>query len=200
MLKKEVTNGKSENNVRGRPVDPEISQKIIAATWKLLSQNGYDALSFEAISKEIGSNRATIYRRYATKAKLVHSVLRDTLYSLKPNNNPDQNPRDAIFELVKIGIRYLSDGRGSAVLNIASIAHKSPELAEVFDLHLTAVTPYYIKQFRCLAPDATDDTLNFALNCLIGGFFFHSAVKRTSLKDKQIYALIDQAILIAQND
>lgn len=200
MLKNQIEFGKSESVCRGRPVDPEISQKIIDATWKLLVQNGYDALTFEAISKEIGSNRATIYRRYPSKAKLVHSVLRDTLYTMEPVNNINKTPRDSLFELVEIGIKYLSGGRGSALLNIASIAHKSPELAEVFDLHLTAITPYYIRQFKFIAPDANDDTLGFALNTLIGGFFFHLAVKRNHLTEKQIYALIDQAIAIAKSN
>ena len=183
---------------RGRPFDEDKSKKIIQATWKILSQEGYDGLTYDAVAKEVGSNRATIYRRYPSKAKLVQSVMRETLYSLRPDEDTNISPRDAICNLVQIGIDYLADYRGRAILNVATIAHKSPELAEVFNLHLNAITPYYEKQFRRIVPDATSETIDFAMNTLIGSFFYHIVVRRININKEQIDIIVDQAINIVK--
>ena len=183
---------------RGRPFDEDKSKKIVQATWKILSQEGYDGLTYDAVAKEVGSNRATIYRRYPTKAKLVQSVMRETLYSLRPDENDDISPRDAICNLVQIGIDYLSDYRGRAILNVATISHKSPELAEVFNLHLNAITPYYEKQFRRIIPDAPGETIDFAINTLVGSFFYHTVVRRININKRHIDIIVDQAINIVK--
>ena len=57
----------------GRPMDLEKSRRIEAATWQLLANEGYHALTFEAIAAKVGCNRPTIYRRYTSKAHLVAS-------------------------------------------------------------------------------------------------------------------------------
>lgn len=56
---------------RGRPRNPDSDQLIIAATLRLLAEHGYDRCSIEAVADEAGVTRATVYRRYPTKADLV---------------------------------------------------------------------------------------------------------------------------------
>jgi AcrR family transcriptional regulator len=59
----------------GRPRNEEADREIIAATLRLLPEQGYDRLSMEAIAAEASVTRATVYRRYATKAQLVCAAL-----------------------------------------------------------------------------------------------------------------------------
>jgi AcrR family transcriptional regulator len=59
----------------GRPRNEEADREIIAATLRLLPLQGYDRLSVEAVAAEAEVTRATIYRRYPSKAELVCAAL-----------------------------------------------------------------------------------------------------------------------------
>jgi AcrR family transcriptional regulator len=59
---------------RGRPRDVERDELILTTARRLLAEQGFDALSFEAISRETGVARQTIYRRWPTKAHLASEI------------------------------------------------------------------------------------------------------------------------------
>jgi AcrR family transcriptional regulator len=59
----------------GRPRSEEADREIIAATLRLLPVQGYDRLSMEAVAAEADVTRATVYRRYPSKAELVCAAL-----------------------------------------------------------------------------------------------------------------------------
>ena len=69
----------------GRPRDPQVDRTIIAATLKLLSEQGYGGMSVEGVAAEAGVGKTTIYRRYASKEELVVaavSSVRDPILTL----------------------------------------------------------------------------------------------------------------------
>jgi AcrR family transcriptional regulator len=59
----------------GRPRNEEADREIIASTLRLLPLQGYDRLSVEAVAADADVTRATIYRRYPSKAELVCAAL-----------------------------------------------------------------------------------------------------------------------------
>ncbi|KHO21613.1 TetR/AcrR family transcriptional regulator [Mycolicibacterium setense] len=61
----------------GRPRDPRTQSDIMSATRHLLARDGYDQLSIEAIAREAGVSRPTIYRRWPSKAHLVFDAAFD---------------------------------------------------------------------------------------------------------------------------
>lgn len=186
----------SSPNRRTRRLDPQRSQKIADATWSLLARHGYDGLTFEAIASAVGCNRATIYRRHASKAALVRAVMLETVWSIAPTFDETVSPRQALFELVMIGLQYMGGERGAAMLNVAAVAMTSPELAEVLDSHLSGVAPFYVAQFRRIAPDAPQETIDFALHTLIGSFLYHLTFRRGGLSKSQVESLVDQAMAL----
>ena len=68
----------SLRRTRGRPRNPETFAKLLAAAKELLSQGGYEALTFEALAQATGVSRGTIYRRWPTKAHIAADVIRGT--------------------------------------------------------------------------------------------------------------------------
>lgn len=185
---------------RGRPLDPQRSQLIAEAAWKLLARAGYDALTFDAIAREVGCNRAAIYRRFKSKSELVSTVLRETALSLMPDVDAAKPAREALIDLVKIGVAYLSGERGSAMLNVAAVAHSSPELAHVIEAHLGAIAPFYTVQLLRLNPAAHDETVQFAIDTLLSGIVYHQGFRRVQLSDARITALVDLVIAMLEKD
>src|SRR3954452_24006121 len=56
-------------------VEGEREDEILDATVKLLMEVGYDRLTMDAVAKEAHASKATLYRRWDTKASLVVEAL-----------------------------------------------------------------------------------------------------------------------------
>ncbi|OCC23444.1 hypothetical protein MB02_12620 [Croceicoccus estronivorus] len=61
---------------RGRPRNPDVFPKILAAAKKLLASDGYEALTYDALAQSTGVSRGTIYRRWPTKAHIAADIIR----------------------------------------------------------------------------------------------------------------------------
>jgi len=59
----------------GRPRDPRIDDAALRATVDLLGTSGYAALSVDAIARRAGTSKPAIYRRWPSKAHLVHEAV-----------------------------------------------------------------------------------------------------------------------------
>ncbi|MCV7199247.1 TetR/AcrR family transcriptional regulator [Mycobacterium angelicum] len=59
----------------GRPRDPRIDAAVLRATVELLAESGYYGLSVAAIAQRAGTSKPAIYRRWPSKAHLVHEAV-----------------------------------------------------------------------------------------------------------------------------
>lgn len=63
----------------GRPRDPDLEQRLLAAAWSLLTSGGYDALTLTKVAAQANAHRTDVYRRWSSKAQLVTDVLAEHL-------------------------------------------------------------------------------------------------------------------------
>ena len=90
----------------GRPRDPRIDEAVLQATRDLLEEVGYLPLTIGAIAERAGSNKPAIYRRWPTKAQLVHEAV---FPAEGPEVIPDGDDlRSDIRSLVAIGLEILA--------------------------------------------------------------------------------------------
>ncbi|TDD56854.1 TetR/AcrR family transcriptional regulator [Kribbella antibiotica] len=66
----------------GRPRNPELEQRLLQATWELLTERGYDALTLAEVAAAAGAHRTDVYRRWSSKAQLVVDSLSEHLPSI----------------------------------------------------------------------------------------------------------------------
>src|SRR5262245_44719017 len=59
----------------GRPRDRRVDAAVLDATRRLLADVGYRALSIEAVARRARVHRPAIYRRWSSKAELVHAAV-----------------------------------------------------------------------------------------------------------------------------
>ena len=67
-----------ETGERRRPgarMDPEADRLILQTAHRLLREQGYDRLTIDAVAREAGVARTTVYRRYRDKADLVSAAI-----------------------------------------------------------------------------------------------------------------------------
>jgi AcrR family transcriptional regulator len=60
---------------RGRPRDPTVDAAIHQAVLDLLVEVGYADLTIEAVARRAGVGHTSIYRRWPSKAHMVHEVV-----------------------------------------------------------------------------------------------------------------------------
>ncbi|MGH3753653.1 MAG: TetR/AcrR family transcriptional regulator [Pseudonocardiaceae bacterium] len=65
----------SSRNLGGRPRDPELDERILAATRQLLAERGYHGLSIDAVARAAGTTRPSVYLRFAGKENLATSAI-----------------------------------------------------------------------------------------------------------------------------
>ncbi|ABQ71188.1 TetR/AcrR family transcriptional regulator [Rhizorhabdus wittichii] len=181
---------------RGRPRDSGKDAAIREAAWRILAERGFDGLTFEGVAELASCSRATLYRRYASKVELVAAVLYETSRSIEPTVPADAQPRDILIAHATAAALYMSGDRGQALLNLTMATFRLPELASATESFGENEREYYLRELRRLRPGATEATLAFACDTLIGGILYHATFRQRSLASGEIARLVDGAIAL----
>ncbi|KAA1418666.1 TetR/AcrR family transcriptional regulator [Nocardioides humilatus] len=111
-------------------VEGEREQEILDSTIDILAEVGYDRLTMDAVATRAKASKATLYRRWNSKAQLVI----DALTSQKEHHDfPDTgNLRDDLLGAF-CGMGGLTDGRQLAILgSVITAIGRDEEFAERF--------------------------------------------------------------------
>ena len=101
--------------VAGRPRDPRIDDAVLRATAELLEEVGYLRLTVAAIAARAGTNKPAIYRRWRTKAHLVHEAV-FPIDGRAGAFTAGDDLRSDIRALVAIGVEFLGRPAARAAL------------------------------------------------------------------------------------
>lgn len=121
----------------GRPRDQRADRAIIDATLELFADEGYAALSIEAVAARAEVSKATIYRRWAGKRELVIDALA-TLNDDFPGI-PDLESGQSARELLVVALRHMANRdadslAGRIMPRMMSYIQTQPDLyAEYFE-------------------------------------------------------------------
>ena len=98
----------TETRERRRPgarKDPEADRLILETTHRLLRELGYDRLTMDAVAREAGVARTTVYRRYRDKPDLVSAAI-ETLRSPVKRSTSGDARADLIAHLEGVRRNY----------------------------------------------------------------------------------------------
>ena len=120
---------------KGRPRDPSRDEAIIDAAVDVLIRDGYDRLSMEGVAAVAGVGKATVYRRWSSKAELVI----DAMATLKPAlDSIDTGSLDGDLKLmITASSSPLSQRLSEVMVSICSALPREPELLEAFKTRFT---------------------------------------------------------------
>lgn len=119
-----------EEPARGRPRDPSRDEAIIDATIDVLVRDGYDRLTMEGIAAAAGVGKATVYRRWSTKAELVI----DAMAALKPAiDTIDSGTLEGDIELlIASSCSPHSQRLQQVMVSVCSALPREPDLLQAF--------------------------------------------------------------------
>jgi AcrR family transcriptional regulator len=120
----------TEPRERRRPgarKDPEADRLILETTHRLLREHGYDRLTIDAVAREAGVARTTVYRRYQDKADLVSAAIETLRPPVKRSASADAR-RDLIAHLESVRRNYGVSLAGTLLME----EPYNPRLLELF--------------------------------------------------------------------
>jgi len=80
---------------QGSRRDPSIDSAVLAAARRLLIERGYSATTIDLIATTAGVSRPAVYRRWSSKAQLVHEAL-------FPDLGPEPPEDDFVAEITRL--------------------------------------------------------------------------------------------------
>jgi AcrR family transcriptional regulator len=157
----------------GRPLDENVDEAILNATWQVLLDEGYAAMSIAQVAEVARVGRPAIYRRYKDKSEMVRAALSD-----KAGRQAEINTGSARDDL----IAYMEFARRRFETTLAGTlmvdGRKHPELMTFFRegmlnprLNLMVAALERGKERGEVRKDLDS---RLAIHALMGAFMYHS--------------------------
>ena len=120
-----------QGNVGGRPRDPDLDERILDATRRLLAERGYQGLSIDAVARAAGTTRPTVYLRFAGKEELATSAVAGMAVE-EPLRQTDDIHADLVAELRHFRAAITRPNGFSFVGTVLAEEHATPGLIARF--------------------------------------------------------------------
>lgn len=122
---------KSSRVERGRPRDEAATAAILEQTILLLAKKGYRGFRVEDVATEASVSKATVYRRWTSKQRLVCDAVRAALARANPLSPDTGDVRRDIVTVLQGTTTVLNGPLGSAVRALVSEVMFDRELSKV---------------------------------------------------------------------
>ncbi|MEO0605974.1 MAG: TetR/AcrR family transcriptional regulator [Myxococcota bacterium] len=109
----------------GRPRDPDVDRRIVAAARSILRDAGLDALTVSGVAAAAGVGRPTVYRRFAAPTEIAMAVLYEDIEALVPEATSARDGQAPVLEqLLAVSDPFLTyyarnPGLSAALLELA---------------------------------------------------------------------------------
>jgi len=182
-------------------VEGDREEEILDATVELLTSVGYDRLTMDAVAREARASKATLYRRWESKARLVVDAL------MRSKGMPDIHTEDTGSlrgDLVSTfcGHTGIANSKASAVMgSVITAVTTDPEFAALFREHFIAPKSHVAEEIyrRAIARGevSPDIDLDIIVPALAGVCLHRMYVMGQPPDDSIVERVIDHLILPA---
>lgn len=126
-----MTTSPGSDPAAARPrVEGDREQEILDATLQVLADTGYDRLTMDSVASAARASKATLYRRWSTKASLVIDAL---LSQKEPMTVPDTGDLREDLNRTFCGHGGITDSHQVAVFaSVLTAVSRDTEFAEAF--------------------------------------------------------------------
>ncbi len=159
----------------GRPRSERSHLAIVRATLELLAEVGYARITMEQVQRRAGVGKATIYRRWASKAELVKDAIQHLSADLPV---PDTGSLREDFKAISAALVAIARDRDAALLmpRLLAEASRDPELHAIFYAQLVEprrrVARIALQRARDRGELRDDVDLELAIDMLVGPIIY----------------------------
>jgi AcrR family transcriptional regulator len=166
----------SPRRTPGRPRSEASHQAIIEATLELLIENGYGALTMEAVRTRAGVGKATIYRRYGSKEELVSAAIEHLNSDIPIPEDTGSFVGDFAATAQTILARAGETGALALMPRLLSEVAGEPDMHALFTKHLVEprrrVVKELVRRAKTRGEIRADADPDLATDLLVGPFIY----------------------------
>jgi AcrR family transcriptional regulator len=112
---------------RGRPADPDLENRVYAATLALYREVGWGGFSFDVVARRARVGKAALYTRWGSKETLIAAALTD-LRRATPALGTTGSLRSDLLQLARWILHFNTRGGGMVMLRAKIEAREHPEV------------------------------------------------------------------------
>jgi AcrR family transcriptional regulator len=180
----------------GRRRDPACDRAILDAALATFVAHGYRGMSIEGVASRAGVGKATIYRRYASKAELLVDAMRRQL--LLVDELPDTGDlRADLLAMYEPLVELLRGRDGPLLVAFMTERFREPDLAAEFERSVVGGKRVHVRKLvndaiaRGQLPASTDVDL-FAQ--LAPALIWHQALNNHPIDRDLVERIVDQIL------
>ncbi len=159
---------------RGRPRNYSIDQAVLLVTQRNLAVNGYHRMSVDTIAAEAGTTKATIYKRWSSKADLATAAV---FAFIEKESSPDTgSTRGDLVAYLDIFRHRIEQSQGMGIVGaLLTEERHNPELLDLFRERILLPRRLLIRRVLERAADRGElrenVDLDTAVGMLIGSYY-----------------------------
>jgi AcrR family transcriptional regulator len=188
--------------VRHRPrVEGGREEEILDATVAVVAELGYDRLTMDAVATAAKASKATLYRRWSTKADLVVDAISRAKGCPLPEDVDTGSLRGDLISMSCGDGGFTDEMPMSVIAGLVTALHRDPDLQKAFKerflaprLHLTRKVYERAVERGEIAPEVDVELLSVTLPALI---VHHAYILGVEPTDELVLRVIDHVILPA---
>jgi AcrR family transcriptional regulator len=193
-----VTSGVSAHRPR---VEGDREAEILDATLEILASSGYDRLTMDAVAAAAKASKATLYRRWETKAELVVDALTRAKGAPKVDVVDTGSLREDLRALACSEGGFNDDRVIAVMASVITALHRDQEFADLFHERFVSVKLAQARQVYERAQQRGEIAPEVDLDLLaptLGAVILHRAfVLRLPVDDATVQRIIDEIVLPA---
>ncbi|TCM51703.1 TetR/AcrR family transcriptional regulator [Kribbella sp. VKM Ac-2568] len=198
----DVATGATETGPRQRPrVEGGREEEILDATVEVVAELGYDRLTMDAVATAAKASKATLYRRWSTKAELVVDAISRAKGCPVPDDVDTGSLRGDLIALSCDDGGFTSEMPMSVIAGLLTALHRDADLQRAFRERFLAprinvVNRIYARAVQRgeIAADVDIELLSTTLPAVI---IHHAFILGIEPTDELILRVIDNVILPA---
>ena len=181
----------------GRPRSERAHEAILEATLDLLVEEGFNRMSIEGVAARAGVGKATIYRRWPSKADLVA----EAVACMKNDQLREVDSGDVRNDLFQLGRQALKGSDTAEVTDVMvklmSARARHPELQEAFQRHVIGPRRKIVADVLRRGVDRgeirPDVDVELAMDVILGLLSYRSMVsaRHAGISEPSLRKLID---------
>lgn len=120
---------------RGRKRDPKRDEDILDSAIEVLAESGYNGMTMDMVASRAKAGKATVYRRWSSKAELVVDAIAHLKHSeIDLESLPDTGTlRGDLLALFNPETAEAGERKMRIMAGLASVLLENPQLAEAGD-------------------------------------------------------------------
>ncbi|MEC0184756.1 TetR/AcrR family transcriptional regulator [Paenibacillus peoriae] len=181
---------------RGRPRNVETQKSILSASYDLLLENGFGAVTVEKIAERAGVSKATIYKWWPNKAAVVIDGFLTAAADRLPIPDTDSAFQDLLIHATNV-TRFMLSREGKIIAELIGEGQFDAGLAEAYQTRY--IHPRRLEARQLLERGVQSGELKgnldieLSIDLIYGPIFYRLLVTGGPLDDAYIQDLVESA-------